>query len=48
MSPFIRRAELWVAASGRKVAVMENAGQHQGKGLRQPYSYEMGSSRFLS
>jgi len=34
--------------SGNDMAMMENAEQHQRKGLRQPYTYEMSSSRFMS
>ena len=48
LSPLFRRADLWVPGSGNEVAVTENAGQHQRKGLREPYSYEMSSSRFMS
>lgn len=39
---------LWIAASESKMAMTENIEQHQRKGLREPYSYEMSSSRFMS
>lgn len=48
ISPFFRRAHLQIATSGIDMAMMENAEQHQRKGLRQPYTYEMSSSSFMS
>lgn len=48
ISPFFRRPHLQIATSGTDMAMMENAEQHQRKGLRQPYTYEMSSSRFMS
>ena len=48
ISPSFRRAHLQIAASGNEVAMMENAEQHQRKGLRWPYTYEMSSTRFMA